>query len=358
MIKARSDRLQLDPDRFSGQVEGSVASLFVLCNPAGMTACITSYGAKIEQLLVPDSDGLLRDVVQGYDSLDAAVSGAPSMGAFIGRYAGRIANARFTLDGCSHLLSANNGPHCLHGGRRGSRLRVFDAVQHSASSVEMSYTFADGEEGFPGTLALRLMYSLTQANELVIDYEAMALDRPTVASFTTHGYFNLEGHGAGSALGHEVMICAGQILGSDAELINTGDLLGVDRTAFDFRRPVRLDSRIGCAGAVVEGYDVCYVLDKPDIDSLAMAARVRAPSSGIAMEVWSTEAAMQFFTGMKAGEPLHGGPGKNGVRYLQQQGLCFEPQGYPNAPNCPTFPSARIEAGQSRVAKTIYRFST
>ena len=346
----------IDPDRYAGEVDGHAASLFVLRNARGMTACITSYGAKIEQLLVPGSDGRLRDVVLGYDSLDAAVDGAPSVGAFIGRYAGRIARARFTLDGHEHMLSANNGPHCLHGGVHGSRLRVFDAVQHTASSVEMSYVFLDGEEGFPGTLALRLMYSLTEANELVIDYEAMALDRATVASFTTHGFFNLDGHAAGNGLAHEVMICAGHYLGSDAELVATGDVVPVEGSAFDFRQPVRIDSRAG-PGLPVEGYDVCYVVDKPDDGQLAMAARVRAPTSGIVMEVWSTEPAMQFFTGLKSGEPLQGGPGKCGVRYMQQQGLCFEPQGYPNAPNCAGFPSARMEAGQSRAAKTLYRFS-
>lgn len=346
----------LESHRFVGQVDSHATALFILRNKAGMTACITSYGAKIEQLLVPGSDGRLRDVVLGYDSLDAAVNGAPSVGAFIGRYAGRIANARFSLDGRSHALSANNGPHCLHGGTRGSRLRVFDAVQHTASSVEMRYVFADGEEGFPGALALRLVYSVTESNELVIDYEAKALNAPTVASFTMHGFFNLDGHAAGNGLAHEVTIFASQYLASDAELVNTGEIIATEGSAFDFRNPARVDSRVG-PGLPVEGYDVCYLIDKPNDGELAMAARVRAPTSGIVMEVWSTESAMQFFTGLKAGERLQGGPGKGGVRYLQQQALCFEPQGYPNAPNCPGFPSARIDAGQSRAAKTVYRFS-
>lgn len=346
----------IDAGRFAGEVDGQAAAFFVLRNTRGMTACVTSYGAKIEQLLVPGSDGELRDVVLGYDSLDAVINGAPSVGAFIGRYAGRIAHARFSLDGQRYRLSANNGPHCLHGGLHGSRLRVFDAVQQTASSVEMSYVFADGEEGFPGTLALRLTYSLTQANELVIDYKATALERATIASFTTHGFFNLDGAAAGNGLAHEVTIFASQYLGSDAELINTGDILAVEGTAFDFRQPVRIDSRAG-TGLMVDGYDVCYVIDKPGNENLTIAARVRAPTSGIVMEVWSTEPALQFFTGLHAGEPLQGGRGKNGVRYLQQQGLCFEPQGYPNAPNCPGFPSARLDVGQSKAATTVYRFS-
>lgn len=177
----------LDPARFRGDIDGKAVGLFTLRNQRGMVAGITSFGAKIEQLLVPDRNGLLDDVVLGYDSLDAVVNGSASMGAFVGRYAGRIENARFTLAGTAHVLTANNGRHCLHGGQRGSRC-VFDAAQRDDASVEMRYVFADGEEGFPGTLALRLVYSVTEANELQLDYEALALDKPTVASFTTHAF--------------------------------------------------------------------------------------------------------------------------------------------------------------------------
>jgi aldose 1-epimerase len=349
--------MELAPSRFEGVLDGWRVSLYVLRNATGMTACITNYGAKIEQLLVPDNTGKLRDVMLGYDSLEAVVHGAPSVGAFIGRYAGRIAHARFTLDGYTHALSANNGPHSLHGGLRGSRFRVFDAIQRNASSVEMSRVFEDGEEGFPGTLALRLMYSLTDANELVIDSAAVALDKPGVASFTTHGFFNLDGHAAGNAMAHEVTICASQYLAADAELINTGELLTAEGTAFDLRKPVRLETMVEAHQSVVTGYDTCYVLDKPEAGGLALAARVRAPTSGIVMDVLSTEPVMQFFTGLEAGVPLQGGPGKEGMIYCQQYGLCLEPQGYPNAPNCPEFPSAVIEPGQPYTAKTVYRFS-
>ena len=183
----------LDPARFVREIDGKPVALFTLRNSQGMAVCVTNYGAKIEQVLVPGRDGLFDDVVLGYDSIDDVIGGAASVGAFIGRYAGRIAHARFTLNGEDHVLTANNGPHCLHGGVKGSRFRVFDAVQRSDSSVEMNYEFADGEEGFPGALALRLTYSVTEANELVLDYEALALDAPTVANLTTHAFFNLEG---------------------------------------------------------------------------------------------------------------------------------------------------------------------
>lgn len=356
----------LEPERFRGEMDGKPVGLFLLRNSRGMVACISNYGAKIEQLIVPDRDGRLADVVLGYDSLEAAAGGSPSMGAFIGRYAGRIKNAVFDLRGTAYRLNANNGPHCLHGGIKGSRFQVFDAVQHNDSSVEMTYVFSDGEEGFPGTLALRLMYSVTEANELVIDYEALALDSPTVASFTSHAFFNLNGESSGSALGHEVTIYADRYFAMSEDLVATGELLPVEHTDLDFREPTVLDTRVRGNQAPdvvpsstewVEGYDSCYLVYRPDEGTgLALAARVSAPGSGRVMEVWSTEPAMQFYTGLLPQQPLPGGPGKSGLAYFQQQGLCFEPQGCPNAPNCPAFPSSVHEPGQSRTGRTLYRF--
>ncbi len=353
----------LDPARFSGEMDGEPVALYTLRNSRGMACCITNYGAKIEQLLVPGRNGL-ADVVLGYDSLEAAVGGSPSMGAFIGRYAGRIGDAAFTLDGVRHQLTANNGHHCLHGGVRGSRFRVFQAIQRNDSSVEMSCLFADGEEGFPGALMLRLMYSVTEANELVLNYEAMALDKPTVASFTTHAFFNLNGEAAEDAerdvRSHEISIQASQYFGMSDELVATGRILPVAGTPFDFREASLLATRMrqpGQAGAQgqADGYDACYLLDR-GARGISLAARVRAPASGRVMEVWSTEPALQFYTGLLAGEPLSGGPGKGGRIYLQQESLCLEPQGYPNAPNCPDFASAVHLPGESRLGRTVYRF--
>jgi aldose 1-epimerase len=355
--------LPLDPARFAREIDGKPVGLFILRNRRGMAVCVTNYGAKIEQVLVPDREGRLDDVVLGYDSIEGVVGGSPSVGAFVGRYAGRIENARFKLGGVEHQLAANNGPHCLHGGLRGSRFQVFDAVQHSDSSVEMRYVFADGEEGFPGALALSLTYSVTEENELVLDYGAVALDAPTVANFTTHAFFNLEGMNSmqsGSALGHEVMIRASRYFGMTPELIATGELLPVEGTPFDFRRPAVLETRVHSPPATggVAGYDDCFAIDRDSAGEPALCARVRAPASGRVMEVWSTEPTMQFYTGMVAGEGLAGGPGKGGRRYVQQQSLCFEPQGYPNAPNIPGFPSAVHAPGQGRQGRTLYRFST
>lgn len=348
----------LVPELFAGSVDGKAVALYVLRNAHGMVACITNYGAKIQQLMVPDRDGRLDDVVLGYDSLDAVLGGAPSVGAFIGRYAGRIGHASFVLGGTRHALGVNNGPHCLHGGVKGSRLKVFDAVQNQPSSVEMRYVFADGEEGFPGTLALRLNYSLTDANALVLDYEAVALDKPTVASFTTHPFFNLDGASSGSILAHAVLISSRQYLGCTEDLVATGEVFGVDGTPFDFRQAAVLHTRLP---AVLPGYDDCFVIDRSNHATQAadpaFCARVASAHSGRVMEVWSTEPTLQFFTGLKPHEPLAGGPGKGGQRYLQQHGLCLEPQGYPNAPNRPNFPSAAYLPGVPRHGRTVYQFS-
>jgi aldose 1-epimerase len=352
---ASSPRL-LDPTRFEREVDGQPARLFTLRNAAGMVACITNYGARIAQILVPDRLGRLDDVVLGYDSLEGVMDGSPSMGAFIGRYAGRIGQARFTLDGTQHLLGANNGPHCLHGGLRGSRFRVFDAVQTSPSRVDMGYVFADGEEGFPGTLALRLRYNLLENNALVLDYQAVALDQPTVASFTSHAFFNLNGESSGSALDHEVTIFSDRYFATTPDLVATGALLPVGQTPFDFRQPAVLDARIPCDA--LQGYDHCYLVNRAKPEGLALCARVRSAQSGRSMEVWSTEPALQFYTGLLPRQALPGGPGKSGQAYFPQQGLCFESQGYPNAPNCPAFPSAVYRPGQPRTGSTVYRFST
>lgn len=360
----------LDARRFEGQIDGQQVALYTLRNTRGMVACITNYGAKIEQLLVPDRHGQQADVLLGYDSLQGAVVGSPSMGAFIGRYAGRLANASFQLDGQRYQLGANNGPHCLHGGIRGSRLRVFDAVQRGPSCVEMQLVFADGEEGFPGmlTLNLNLSYSVSEANEFVIAYQTLAHDRSTVGNFTTHGFFNLDGHASGSVLGHEVTIYASRLVGMTPDLIATGELLQVAGTPFDFRQATALVQRMNgqlAAGAKAEGptgqvagYDCCYVVDRPEvIGALALCARFSAPKSGRVMEVWSSEPALQFYTGLVAGEALTGGLGKGGTTYLQQQSFCVEPQGYPNAPNLPQFPSARYVPGSRRRGQTVYTFS-
>jgi aldose 1-epimerase len=351
-------QLSLNPERFAALRDAKPVALYTLRNANGVEVCICNYGAKIIQILLPDRDGKWLDVALGYDSLEALEAGAPSMGAFVGRYAGRIENARFTLDGKLHQLSVNNGPHCLHGGLRGSRFRVFQAQQSTAASVTMRYTFADGEEGFPGAMTLSLTYTLTDANDVILDYQAEALDQTTVANLTTHGYFNLDGEGAGSVLAHSVEIHADQYFEMQPDLIPSGEILNVFATAHDLRTPTILSTVVG-DGKALNGFDDCFLIKRADYISSeqpVLCARVSSALSGIAMEAWSTEPTLQFYTGLKPQEALLGGPGKSGQTYRQQHGFCLEPQGYPNAPNLPQFPSAALHPGQPRVGRTVYRF--
>jgi aldose 1-epimerase len=358
----------LEPERFKTVIEGRTVGLYLLRNAAGMTVAITNYGAKIAQILVPDRHGVFDDVVLGYDSIEGYVNGSPSMGAFVGRYAGRIGNAAFTLDGKQHILTANNGPHCLHGGIKGSRFRVFDVGHVTSKSLSLRYVFADGEEGFPGELDLRVTYTVTDANELAIDYEARAIDQPTIANFTSHAFFNLEGECSIDLRGHEVMIAADQVLAMTPDLVPTGDIIELQGGALDLRQPRPLGERIG--GPVVEstseaaartaridGYDDCYVVRQTSAGGLNLCARVHAPLSGRVMETWSTEPALQFYTGKLAGEKLVGGPGKSGRAYVQQTSFCMEPQGLPNAPHCPWSDAAVVRTGGGRSGRIVYRFS-
>ena len=345
----------LQASQFEGNIDGKPVALYTLRNAQGMLCCITNYGAKILQLLVPNRDGRLGDVVLGYDSLAAVIDGSPSMGAFIGRYAGRLDGSTFALDGVRHQLTANDGPHCLHGGIKGSRYRVFDAVQRDSASVNMRYVFTDGEEGFPGELALDLTYTLADTNELVLSYEATALDKPTVASFTSHAFFNLNGHASGSVMGHDIIVYADQFFTMRDDMVATGELLAVGARPFYFRQPSAIDAH------GLGGYDCCFLLRQSADKPLRLAAQVSAHASGRRMQVWTTEPAMQLYTGQVANQPLAGGLGKEGCRYLQQQSLCLEPQGWPNAPNLmhlyPASSSAVHTPQHSRSGKTVYRFS-
>ena len=296
------------------------------------------------------------------------MAGSPSMGAFTGHYAGRLGNACFALDGSSYAPSANDGPHCLHGGLKGSRFRVFDAVQTSLASIEMRCLFADGEEGFSGALALKLSYRPLDSNELVLDHAAMALDRPTVASFTSHAFFTLDGESSGSILGQAVAIFADRHFGMTPGLVATGELRPVDGTLLDLRQPVVLNRPIGDPADEpsplsllrkrLSGFDRCYLVNRARAGDLALCARIKAARGGRIMGVRSTEPAMQFYTGLHPAEWLPGDLGKGGKPYAQQIGLCLEPQSCPNAPNRPDFPSAVHLPGKSRGATTVYRFAT
>jgi aldose 1-epimerase len=271
----------------------------------------------------------------------------------VGRYANRIAGARFTLDGTEYLLEANAGRHHIHGGRRGFQRRHWDARPvrtEDSAGVELTLTSPDGDAGFPGTLRAKVVYRLTRRNELVMHYEA-ATDKPTVVNLTNHAYWNLAGAGSGDVLDHVMMIDADRYLPADRQKIPTGEIRSVDGTPMDFREPKTIGSRIDR----VEGrnYDHCYVLNKPPGRRMALAARVVEPESGRAMEVRTTQPGMQFYTARGMSDRFGGG----GKPYGPYHGFCLETQHYPDAPNRPNFPSTVLRPGETCEQTTVHRFS-
>jgi aldose 1-epimerase len=332
--------------------------LFTLTNSHGMKTTITDYGGVVTTLEVPDRNGVLADVVLGYDSLADYIAGSPYFGAIVGRYGNRIANARFTLDGVAYTLAANDGINHLHGGIVGFDKVVWEAepyAERDEAGLQLRYTSADGEEGYPGSLTVTVTYALTNENELRIEYLAET-DRATVVNLTHHGYFNLAGPASGDVLGHELFIDADRFTPVGTGLIPTGELRDVAGTPMDFRTPHTIGERIDTDDeqlAHAGGYDHNWVLNG-EADTLRLVARVREPTSGRIMEVLTTEPGMQFY----AGNFLDGSNvGKGGVSYGRRSAFCLETQHYPNSPNQPEFPSTVLRPGQQYRSTTVYRFS-
>jgi aldose 1-epimerase len=351
--------VELLRENFRKEIDGKKVDLFTLRNRRGMVVKITNWGAKVMQIVVADRAGKLGDVALGYDSIEALQNGQASMGAFIGRFANRIANARFTLNGREYQLAANSGPNTLHGGTKGSRFQVFDARQIDDATVVMSYTFKDGEENFPGTLPLRVKYSVTEDNAFVLNYDAVAVDKATVANFTTHVFFNLAGHDQGDILGHVLEVNADRFLPVNGAGIPTGELRPVKGTPMDFTSPHKVGERIGNDDEQLKlgnGYDHHYVVKRTG-EGLAFAARVHDPVTGRVMEVWSTEPGIQVYMGNNLEGKRPRDVGKGGALYAFRTGFCLEPSHFPDSPNQPAFPNTVLNPGEWYSGKTVYRFS-
>jgi aldose 1-epimerase len=359
---AASDKgayVELKRENYQKEVDGKKVDLYTLSNKHGMVVKITNWGAKVEQILVPDKKGVLGDVALGYDTIDQALDGQASMGAFIGRYANRIGKGQFSLNGQDYQLAINNGPNSLHGGKKGSRFVVFDAKQIDDATVQMTYVFKDGEENYPGTLPLRVVYSLTDKNELVLNYDAVAADKTTVVNLSTHTFFNLAGQGNGDILSHVITVNADRFTPIDATLIPTGELRPVKATPMDFTKAEKLCARIGEDYDQLKfglGYDHNYVLNKKGSE-MSFAARVYEPTSGRVMEVYSTEPGLQVYSGNFLEGKTPRDVGKGGKLYAIRTGFCLEPQHFPDSVNKPNFPSTVLNAGDWYSGKTIYRFS-
>lgn len=351
----------LQPERFRATVNGRETGLFTL-RAGRMEASVTNYGARLVQVLAPDRRGELGDVLLGYPSIGQYQAGQKSMGAFIGRYAGRIAHGRFALDGTTHQLAANNGSHTLHGGPHGSRFQVFEAQRVSEASVAMAWLFSG--DGFPGDLSLRVTYTVTDAHELAIEYSAEALGRATVANLTSHGYFNLSGGPAPAQPvapapigGHVLQIEAAEVLETDPDGIPTGQTLSVAGTPLDFRQPTLIGPGLASGHPLLAprgGYDHTFMLGGDG--ALRRAATVHDPASGRTMEVWTTEPCLQLFTANTLDGITGLDRGKNGAVHALHTSLCLEAQFPPDAPNHSHFPSTILHPGASRTGRTVYRF--
>ncbi len=344
---------------FGKTPEGQPVDLYVLTNKSGAEASITNYGGALVSLKMPDRNGKLADVVLGYDNADGYVADKNYFGALVGRYGNRIGHAQFVLDGKTYTLAKNNGENTLHGGIKGFNKALWTAKTVSAKdgqSLELSYLSKDGEEGFPGNLKVRVLYTLTDANALKIEYSATT-DKKTVVNLTNHAYFNLAGQGSGDILGHLLTIQADQFTPVDAGLIPTGELRDVMGTPFDFRKPTAIGERIDQTDEQLKlggGYDHNFVLRMPMDHGESLAARVAEPTSGRVMEVWTTEPGIQFYTGnFLDGKTA----GKGGATYPKRNAFCLETQHFPDSPNQPKFPSAVLNPGEHYHTITTYKFS-
>ena len=334
--------------------DGAAVDLYTLTNSNGMKAEVITYGGALMSLTAPDKSGKYGDVILGMDNIKGYETPVPYFGALIGRYGNRIGKAQFALEGKTYKLPANDGPNTLHGGNKGFDKRVWSAKPGAGAVLELTYVSKDGEEGFPGTLSAKVVYTLTDKNELKIDYTATT-DKTTVVNLTNHSYFNLAGPGEGTILAHEVMINADRFTPVDDTLIPTGELKPVKGTPFDFTKSTAIGARIEQNDEQLKfgkGYDHNWVLNK-GAGGLTKAAEVHEPKSGRVMEVWTTEPGLQFYTGNFLDGTLKG----KGKTFALRGAFCMETQHYPDSPNKPSFPSTALKAGDTYRTSTIYRFS-
>ena len=340
---------------FRTEVDGKKTDLYILRNKNNMEVCITNFGGRIVSVMVPDKDGQMRDVVLGFDSIQDYISKPSDFGASIGRYANRINQGKFTLDGVEYQLPRNNYGHCLHGGPQGFQYRVYDAVQLNPQELQLTYVAKDGEEGFPGNITCKVLMKLTDDNAIDIQYEAET-DKPTIVNMTNHSYFNLDGD-AGSNAEHLLTIDADYYTPVDSTFMTTGEIVPVEDTPMDFRTPMPVGERINDFDFVQlkngNGYDHNWVLNaKGDINR--RAASLKSQKTGIVLDVYTNEPGVQVY----AGNFLDGSlTGKKGITYNQRASVCLETQHYPDSPNKPEWPSVVLEPGQTYNSECIFKFS-
>jgi aldose 1-epimerase len=356
MLAACSPRTEekvatITKESFGKTSDGVPVDIYTLRNSRGLETKITNYGGIVVSLMAPDRTGQKSDIVLGFDSLDGYLKTHPYFGAIIGRYGNRIGGGRFKLDGVEYKLAKNNGENALHGGLKGFDKVVWNA-RVDGHRLELTYRSKDGEEGYPGNLDTTVVYSLTDDNELKIDYSATS-DKATVINLTNHSYFNLSGDG--DILGHEVKLHADRFTPVDAGLIPLGELRPVKGTPFDFTSPTTIGARINDADEQLKlgkGYDHNFVLNT-GAGAPVLAAEVYEPKTGRTIELRTTEPGVQFYTGNFLDGTIRG---KGGRVYGHRSGFCLETQHFPDSPNKPQFPSAVLKPGERYQSTTIYRF--
>ncbi len=352
-------KASIKKESFGVLPNGKRVDIYTLGNKNGLEIRIMNYGGAIVSAKIPDKNGNFTDVVLGYDSLKGYLENNPYFGAIVGRYANRIAKGKFTLKGKVYTLALNNGPNHLHGGIKGFDKRVWDAVPEKIKNdvaLKLHYFSKDGEEGYPGDLNVFVTYTLTNTNELRVDYSATT-DKPTIVNLTNHTYWNLAGKG--DILNHEMMINADKFTPVDSTLIPTGEIKNVGGTPFDFRQSRPIGDQINEDDPQLVyahgGYDQNWVLNKKVSGSLTLAARVTDPVSGRVLEVWTTEPGLQFYSGNFLDGSI---TGKNGQVYRKHDAFVLEAQHFPDSPNHPNFPSVVLNPGEKYTQTTIYKFKT
>lgn len=341
---------------FGATPNGDV-QLYTLQNSQGMTVRITNYGGIVQSIVLPDKDGVSRDVVLGFDNIEGYLTTHPYFGAIVGRYGNRIAKGKFSIDDKVFNLVTNNGPNHLHGGTIGFDKVIWEAKEvfdgSGDAKLELHYDSEDGEEGYPGNLSVTVSYQLNESNQLIIDYKAFT-DKATHVNLTNHSYFNLNGNDSGDILTHELKLKASKYTPVDESLIPIGKIVDVARTPFDFSNFTKINrflnddhEQIAFGG----GYDHNFVLDEPSLE--VPFATVRSEKSGIQMKVFTTEPGVQFYTG----NFLDGSNvGKGGTAYQERSGFCLETQHFPDSPNQPNFPSTLLKPSEAYKSTTIYKF--
>jgi aldose 1-epimerase len=355
-----TEQTNITQQEFGKMPDGTVAMLYTLRNAEGMEVKITNYGGTITHWTAPDKNGKYEDIVLGHDSLSGYLTASPYFGCIIGRYGNRIAKGKFTLEGQTYTLAVNNGENHLHGGLKGFDKVLWEATPMDGEepALKLTYLSKDGEEGYPGNLQVEVTYHLQKDNALRIDYQATT-DKTTVVNLTNHTYFNLLGHTEGDILGHELMLNASSFLPVDKTMIPTGEVRPVKGTVFDFTQSTPIGAGINdTKDEQIKfgiGYDHSWVLNPPTEKSgLNLVGKVLEPNSGRVLEIFTTEPAVQFYTGNFLNGSI---TGKRGVVYKQRYGFCLETQHYPDSPNQKNFPSTVLKPNETYQTSTLHRFS-